>query len=69
MLDAISLLMQNELEDVWIDQLCIQQSEYYSEKSNAIASMDFIYSAAQLLVIVLEDIELTRDELRVWRNL
>jgi hypothetical protein len=68
MLDAINVLRQDDSEGVWIDQLCINQDES-TEKRTAIASMDIIYSNARLVVIVLEDVELTRDELRAWRKL
>jgi hypothetical protein len=68
MLDAISLLRRDESEPIWLDQLCIAQADA-AEQRSAIASMDMIYGAARLLAIVLEDVELSREELRVWRRL
>ena len=68
MLNAISLLRRDEFEPIWLDQLCIAQANP-AEQRRAIASMDIIYGAARLLAIVLEDVELSREELRVWRRL
>jgi len=68
MLDAISMLRKDDSEGIWIDQLCINQTES-EEKRSAVASMDIIYNAARLVVIVLEDVELSRNDMRVWRRL
>jgi hypothetical protein len=68
MFDAISFLRKDESEPIWLDQLCIAQSNQ-EEQRRAIASMDIIYSAARLVAIVLEDVELSREELREWRRL
>jgi Heterokaryon incompatibility protein (HET) len=68
MLDAVSMLRRDENEAIWVDQLCIKQSES-EEKQSAIATMDIIYQMARLVAIVIEDISLSRDELLVWRRL
>jgi len=68
MLAAVSLVRKDDSEGVWIDRLCIDQANS-AEKRIAIACMDIIYNSARLVIIVLEDIELSRDELRVWRML
>jgi hypothetical protein len=67
MLTAISLLRQHESEGIWIDQLCVNQQNF-SAKMQAINSMDIIYRSARLVVIVLEDVEMTREELRAWKK-
>lgn len=68
MLDAISTLRRDDSEGIWIDQLCINQTES-EEKFRAIASMDIVYNSARLVAIVLEDIELSHNDIRVWRRL
>jgi hypothetical protein len=68
MLTALNLLRKDDLEGVWIDQLCINQAETL-EKRNAIASMDIIYNRARFVAIILEDIQLSCDELRIWKKI
>ncbi|GKT66367.1 O-methyltransferase family 2 [Colletotrichum tofieldiae] len=48
-------------EGVWIDQVCINQSDE-DEKQRAIACMDVIYKSCRKLVVLLEDVELTENE-------
>lgn len=48
-------------EGVWVDKICIDQ-ENKDEKKIAIGSMDIIYRACRRLVIVLEDVQLTKAE-------
>ncbi|GKT52208.1 uncharacterized protein ColSpa_12389 [Colletotrichum spaethianum] len=48
-------------EGVWIDQVCINQSDE-DEKQRAIACMDAVYKSCRKLVVLLEDVELTEDE-------
>jgi heterokaryon incompatibility protein (HET) len=68
MLDAIALLRRHDIEPIWVDQLCINQ-ESSEERAMSIASMDTLYERARLVVIVLEDVEITQNELKVWRRL
>ncbi|RDW56747.1 hypothetical protein BP6252_13970 [Coleophoma cylindrospora] len=54
-------------EGIWIDQLCINQSDE-TEKALAIGSMDVVYRHARIVVVVLEDIILDKfdeDALRM----
>ena len=57
------LLAQRESdnEGIWIDQRCIKQSDE-EEKMLAIACMDMVYKSARKVVVVLEDITLTRQQ-------
>jgi hypothetical protein len=48
-------------EGIWIDTLCIKQKNK-NEKTKAIASMDSIYKAARMVLVVLEDIEISGKE-------
>ncbi|KAL9120628.1 MAG: hypothetical protein Q9187_002812 [Circinaria calcarea] len=48
-------------EGIWIDQLCINQTDE-NEKMQAIGSMDVIYRSARLVVVALEDILVDEDE-------
>ena len=48
-------------EGVWVDKICIDQKNE-DEKKNAIRSMDIIYRTCRRLVIVLEDVQLTKTE-------
>jgi len=52
---------QSPSEGVWIDQLCINQDED-SEKQAAVNAMDIIYKCARAVVIMLDDIEITKTE-------
>ncbi|KAH0541688.1 hypothetical protein FGG08_003851 [Glutinoglossum americanum] len=68
MLQALLGERQSAKEGIWIDQLCINQSDE-EEKRVAIGSMDIIYKKARLVVIVLEDIRIEEDEEMVLRIL
>ncbi|WYZ38064.1 hypothetical protein EsH8_II_001570 [Colletotrichum jinshuiense] len=48
-------------EGVWVDQVCINQSDE-DEKQRAIACMDVVYKSCRKLVVLLEDVDLTEDE-------
>ena len=55
-------------EGVWIDQLCIDQTNAV-EKAYAVGAMDIVYQSARLVVVVLEDIRFDHDDesiLGVW---
>jgi hypothetical protein len=64
---ALSILRSSTDEAVWVHQMCINQNNPI-EKHNAIAGMDIIYESARLIVVPLEDIELSRYELRAWNR-
>jgi hypothetical protein len=59
--DAILGLRGHPREGVWIDQVCINQGDK-DEKQRAIACMDIIYKSCRRLVVLLEDVELTDEE-------
>lgn len=56
------------VEGLWIDSLCINQEDR-QEKMRAIASMDRIFKSARLVVIALEDIEISNIEAAVIEQL
>jgi Heterokaryon incompatibility protein (HET) len=62
---ALSILRNSDDEAIWVDQLCISQDNPI-EKYSAITGMDVIYDRARLVVVALEDIELSRHEISVW---
>ncbi|KAF7544843.1 hypothetical protein G7Z17_g9629 [Cylindrodendrum hubeiense] len=53
---------RSDHEGVWIDQLCINQTDA-DEKAVAIGSMDVIYQRARLVAVVIEDITINKTEL------
>lgn len=55
-------------EGVWIDQLCIDQSNS-AEKALAVGSMDLVYRSARLVVVVLEDIVVDHADKQALRAL
>lgn len=61
MVDKILSLRESENEGVWLDKLCIDQKNE-DEKKVAIGSMDVIYRSARRLVILLEDVQLNKEE-------
>jgi len=61
MADKILSLRDSKYEGVWVDRICINQSDEV-EKKVAIGSMDVIYRACRQLVILLEDIQLNETE-------
>ncbi|KAH6716239.1 heterokaryon incompatibility protein-domain-containing protein [Leptodontidium sp. MPI-SDFR-AT-0119] len=52
---------QGGLEGVWLDKLCIQQTDQ-AEKVDLVGAMDTIYHSARRVVILLEDIKLSARE-------
>lgn len=58
---AILSLRGHPREGIWMDQVCIEQSDG-DEQQRAIACMDIIYKSCRRLVVLLEDVELTDDE-------
>lgn len=65
--DAILGLRGHPREGIWMDQICINQKDE-AEKQRAIACMDIIYKSCRRLVVLLEDVELTDDEVAVCRR-
>lgn len=59
--DAILGLRGHPREGVWMDQVCQEQQEG-DEKQRAIACMDVVYRSCRRLVVLLEDVELTDEE-------
>lgn len=59
--DAILGLRGHPREGVWMDQVCINQKDK-DEQQRAIACMDIIYKSCRRLVVLLEDVELTDEE-------
>jgi hypothetical protein len=55
-------LRSSDKEPAWIDQLSIKQ-DHESDKQNAIAAMDLIYRSARIVVVVLEDICHSQEEM------
>lgn len=53
---------RKEGEGVWFDQVCIKQEDE-AEKAIAIGAMDTIYKNARTVVVALDDIAATEDEL------
>lgn len=61
MVDAIMKLRDDPEEGVWLDKVCINQSDT-RDKQVHIGAMDIIYRSARRLIILLEDIQLTKEE-------
>lgn len=65
--DAILGLRGHPREGIWMDQICINQEDD-QEKQRAIACMDIIYKSCRRLVVLLEDVELTDDEVALVKK-
>lgn len=61
MADAVLSLRTCPDEGVWLDRLCIKQSDE-SEKAVAVGAMDVVYRSARRLLILLEDVQLDAGE-------
>ncbi|KAF2495744.1 hypothetical protein BU16DRAFT_560610 [Lophium mytilinum] len=61
MVQRILELRAHADEGIWIDALCIDQKNN-EEKKIAIGSMDIIYNSARQILILLEDIILSKEE-------
>lgn len=61
MVDAIMGLRENEDEAVWMDKLCIDQTDE-KDKDMHIGAMDIIYRSARRLIILFKDIQLREEE-------
>lgn len=67
MLDALLQLRQSQDEGVWIDACCIDQNNE-TEKMHAIGSVDLIYKAARVVIVILEDVYLPNAEADMIRK-
>lgn len=65
--DAILELRGHRREGIWMDQICMEQDNN-DEKQRTIACMDVIYKSCRRLVVLLEDVELTDDEVALCRR-
>ena len=63
MVDTLTALIDDD-EGIWIDQCGINQTDE-SEKRAAIGIMDLIYRSAREIFVVLEDICLSEEEMRI----
>ncbi|KAK3313017.1 heterokaryon incompatibility protein-domain-containing protein, partial [Apodospora peruviana] len=61
MIDAVMGVRENDSEGVWLDKLCINQADPV-DKEVHIGAMDMIYRSARRVVILLEDVQLNKDE-------
>jgi hypothetical protein len=61
MVHAIMGHRQSADEGIWMDQLCINQDDA-EDKITHIGAMNIIYRSARRVVILLEDVDLTGDE-------
>lgn len=64
---AILELRGHPREGIWMDQICINQRDDH-EKQRAIACMDTIYKSCRRLVVLLEDVEFTDDEVALVKR-
>ncbi len=61
MVNAVMALRKSPDEGVWLDKLCIDQGDA-TDKADHIAAMDAIYRSARRVAILLEDVQLDKDE-------
>ncbi|KAL9609069.1 MAG: hypothetical protein Q9167_006134 [Letrouitia subvulpina] len=61
MVKKLDCLIQED-EGIWIDQICINQNDP-DEKNAVIGVMDFIYKSAREVLVPLEDISISVDEI------
>ncbi|KAF2193482.1 hypothetical protein K469DRAFT_515331, partial [Zopfia rhizophila CBS 207.26] len=67
MFQAILQERQSESEGLWFDQVCINQEDE-DEKATSIGVMDLIYKNARTVVIALDDIAASEDEVMFLRQ-
>ena len=58
---ALSAECRSAREGIWCDQICINQDDEV-EKALAISAMDIVYKCARVVVVALDDIELSIEE-------
>lgn len=61
MLNELLLRRESENEGLWIDACCIDQNNEI-EKKHAIGAMDLIYKSARIVYFLLEDVQLSSQE-------
>jgi hypothetical protein len=61
MVESVMAHRQSPEAGVWLDQLCITQTDE-NEKKIAVGAMDIIYRSARRLIILIEDVTLTEEE-------
>ncbi|KAK3693166.1 heterokaryon incompatibility protein-domain-containing protein [Podospora appendiculata] len=66
--EAILAERASEGEGIWIDQLCINQTDK-QEKAMAVGAMDVVYQRARLVAVVLEDVVLDQLDESTLRGL
>jgi hypothetical protein len=62
--DFLLGLLDGDEEAIWIDQLCLDQSDRL-EKISAVASMDALYACARLVFVALDDVRLDYREVSI----
>jgi hypothetical protein len=60
-MEAVLAIRQIPKEGVWIDKLCINQDDT-ADRRRHIGVIDAIYRSARRVVILLEDVQLNKDE-------
>ncbi|KAG8530516.1 uncharacterized protein KY384_005019 [Bacidia gigantensis] len=65
--EIINSLVQED-EGIWIDQICIDQNDE-AEKRAVIGVMDLVYKSAREVLVPLEDVSLSFDEMIVLDDL
>jgi curved DNA-binding protein CbpA len=61
MLQAVWEERISDHEGLWIDQICIDQDSN-EEKTTSMSAMDMVYRSARLVVVALDDLELSEKE-------
>ncbi len=61
MMEVILALRQSPNEGIWLDQLCINQDDAADKRAH-IGIMDAIYRSARRVAILMEDVQLNKDE-------
>lgn len=64
MLQAVWEERISDHEGLWIDQICIDQDSN-EEKTISMSAMDMVYRSARLVVVALDDLELSENEGKV----
>jgi curved DNA-binding protein CbpA len=67
MLQAVWEERISDQEGLWIDQICIDQDSN-EEKTISMSAMDMVYRSARLVVVALDDLELSENEGKVLEN-
>ncbi|KAK5167661.1 uncharacterized protein LTR77_007360 [Saxophila tyrrhenica] len=57
---------ESDTEGIWIDQICIGDTE--EEKTISMSAMDMVYRSARMVVVALDDVELDAKEGAILEN-